>query len=357
MNEHTTSEDTRWAALVRRDRQADGAFWYGVKTTGIYCRPACPARLPRRANVQFFDDPAAAEQAGFRPCKRCQPGDQAPPPLHNDLVARACAMLDTTEPPPSLAALATAAGFSPAHFHRLFRTTTGITPKQYARAAQLKRMRERLRQDESVSEAIANAGFGSSSRFYSDGTARLGMQASAYRAGASGVTMHYTVISCYLGQALVAASERGICAIELGDDAETLKVGLRARFPHAELVADDPAFAAQVAQVVSLLETPSRGLALPLDVQGTAFQQRVWAALRDIPAGSTVSYAELAARISSPQAIRAVAGACAANQLAVAIPCHRVIRSNGDLSGYRWGLARKRALLAREADGNRDEPQ
>lgn len=342
-------EDPRWALVVARDASADGAFVYSVATTGVYCRPACAARTPARRNVRFHPDPAAAEQAGFRPCKRCCP-DQ--PPLaerHAALVAAACRRIEQAEEALSLGELADGAGLSPHHFHRLFRSITGLTPKGYGDAQRANRVRDALASGAGVTEALYDAGYGSSGRFYAAADATLGMLPSTYRAGGATARIRFGIGSSSLGRVLAAASERGICAILIGDDDDILAEDLRRRFPQAEVTAADPDFAIVLDQVIAMVETPAQGLSLPLDIRGTAFQQRVWQALRAIPAGQTMSYAELANRIGQPEAVRAVAGACAANRIAVAIPCHRVLRSDGAVSGYRWGVERKRALLAREA--------
>lgn len=346
-----TSDEARWAAVRERDQGADGAFVYGVLTTGVYCRPGCASRQPRRENVRFFDGPEGAEGAGLRPCKRCAPrGDGGDD--HAAAIARACALLEQAAEPPTLRELAAAAGLSPFHFHRVFKAALGVTPKAYARARRAERLRAGLAAGTPVGPAGYDAGFGSSSSLYADSAAALGMRPSAYRGGAAGERVRYAVARAYLGWVLVAATERGLCAIDLGDDPAALAEGLRARLPRAELQADDPDFAAWVAQVVAFLEAPGRGLGLPLDIQGTAFQRRVWAALQAIPPGQTASYAEVAAQVGQPGAARAVAQACAANSLAVAVPCHRVVRGDGARGGYRWGAARKAALLEREAAGS-----
>ncbi len=345
------TEQARWAALEQRTRQADGAFVYGVATTGVYCRPSCPSRLPNRANVRFFETCADAEQVGFRACKRCRPRSTGTQKPNTDVIIRACTLIEASEATLSLAELAQAVGLSPFHFQRLFKATIGVTPKQYAMAHRLRQVQSRLQQDATVTEAVYNAGFGSSSRFYEHGTETLGMKPSTYRDGADGQHIRFAVVWSYLGWMLVAATSKGICAIEFGDNPEGLATGLRTRFPRAELQDDDHDFAAWVAQVVAFVETPGQGLELPLDIQGTAFQRRVWTALREITPGSTASYAEIAGRIGSPNAVRAIAQACASNPIAVAVPCHRVMRSDGDLGGYRWGIERKRALLERETGG------
>lgn len=338
------TDEARWAAVAGRDRAADGAFVFGVVTTGIYCRPGCASRTPRRENVRFFAGPDEAEGAGLRPCKRCAPcGGPAP---QAEAVARACAVIAAADSPPTLGQLADAAGMSPFHFHRVFKAATGLTPAAYARAHRDERLREALPAASSVTAAIYEAGYGSSSGVYS--TAPLGMTPAAYRGGAKGERISYAVAGSYLGPVVVAATERGVCAIEFGDSADELQARLSTRFPGAELVAGDEAFAETVARVVTFLEAPAAGLDLPLDIQGTAFQRRVWEALRAIPAGATASYAEVAARVGQPGAARAVAQACAANRLAVAVPCHRVVRGDGEPGGYRWGAERKRAILERE---------
>lgn len=340
--------DPRWTAVRTRDRSADGRFVFAVTTTGIYCRPGCPARTPAAAHVRFFDTAVAAREAGFRACRRCRPDDDRHP--HADAVEAACRRLQAEVPPPPLAALAADAGLSLSRFQQVFRTLTGVTPRAYAAARRAERVRTALVTEDGVADAAFAAGFASSGRFYEATDDLLGMTPSAWRAGGAGETLRVTTAPCSLGHVLVASTDRGLCTIELGDDPDALVSGLTARLPHATLVRDDPDHAAHVAAVVALVEDPARGLDLPLDVRGTAFQQRVWAALRRVPCGTTVSYAELATALGRPSASRAVAGACAANTLAVAIPCHRVVRGDGSVSGYRWGVSRKRALLAREAD-------
>lgn len=343
------SDDARWEALKRRDPGAEGHFLYAVLTTGVYCRPTCAARLPRRENVRFFDSRAAAERSGYRPCKRCRPDAQAPAAQQAEMIAKACRAIERAETTPSLATLAANAGMSRFHFHRLFKEATGVTPKAYAAAHRAERMRQELPRSGSVTEAIYGAGFNSSGRFYAGSAAILGMRPKDFRAGGDGATIRFALGQCALGAILVAATEKGVCAIALGDDPDVLLRDLQDRFPKAKLVGGDKDFERLVATVVGFVEEPTRGLDLPLDLRGTAFQRRVWDALRAIPPGSTVSYSELAQRIGRPKAVRAVAQACAANALAVAIPCHRVVRNDGGISGYRWGVERKRALLEREA--------
>ncbi|WP_442943561.1 bifunctional DNA-binding transcriptional regulator/O6-methylguanine-DNA methyltransferase Ada [Nitrospirillum sp. BR 11752] len=341
--------DPRWQAVLARDASQDGRFVYSVKTTGVYCRPSCPSRLAKPQNVAFHDSAASAEQAGFRPCKRCRPDQQGVAQRQAHLVAQACRTIEAAEDAPGLDALAAQAGLSPYHFHRVFKAITGVTPKAYAVAHRARRVREELaRPGTTVTTALYDAGFNASSRFYEAADGLLGMRPGDYRAGGANADIRFAVAQCSLGAVLVACSGRGICAIALGDDPEALVRDLQDRFPKARLTGDDPAFDALVAQVVGLVEAPGLGVDLPLDVRGTAFQQRVWQALRAIPAGQTVSYAQVAAGIGAPKAVRAVAQACANNVIAIAIPCHRVVRTDGALSGYRWGVDRKRVLLARE---------
>ncbi len=342
-----TSDGDRWAAVEARDKAADGSFFYAVRTTGIYCRASCGARPPRRENVAYFSTPDEAENAGFRACLRCRPREAA----DRDKIARvtsACRRIETAEEEPRLGDLAKAAGTSPAHFHRLFKSVTGITPKAYAAQTRANRMHTLLPKSASVTEAIFAAGFNSSGRFYEKSRDVLGMHPSRFRNGGEGTLIRFALGQSSLGALLVAATEHGLCAIFLGDDAQSLVRDLHERFPEAKFVGADPDFETIVAEVAGLVDDPRRGLNLPKDVRGTAFQQRVWQALSEIPHGETATYRDIAARIGAPQAVRAVAGACAANPLAVAIPCHRVLRSDGALSGYRWGVERKRALLARE---------
>jgi AraC family transcriptional regulator of adaptative response/methylated-DNA-[protein]-cysteine methyltransferase len=342
------TSDARWDAVRRRDRAADGAFYYSVLTTGVYCRPSCAARLPRRANVAFHATCQEAEAAGFRPCKRCRPDEGPLAERYASIVADACRLIEEAEEAPSLDALARSAGMNRFHFHRVFKAVTGVTPKAYADARRAARVRDELAQAATVTEAIYGAGFNSSGRFYAASSDLLGMTPSAFRAGGDGASIRFAVGECSLGSILVAATDKGICAIQFGDDPDVLVRDLQDRFPKALLVGGDAGFERLVAAVVGLVEEPGHGLDLPLDVRGTAFQQRVWRALRAIPSGSTASYAEIAARIGRPKAVRTVAQACAANPVAVAIPCHRVVRTDGALSGYRWGAERKRALLERE---------
>lgn len=341
-------KDPRWAAIINRDKTADGLFVYAVKTTGIYCRPSCPSRRAKAEHIEFFIDNTAAEQAGYRPCKRCQPTQLSRAQQQVEKISQACRLIELAETPPKLNELAAQLGLSTFYFHRLFKAITGLTPKGYANATRSERIRAQLSHGGSVTDAIFEAGYNSSSRFYAQSQQLLGMTPTRYRKGGCDARLHFAVGESSLGAILVAKSELGVCAILLGDDPVQLVQQLQDKFPQANLVGGDAEFEQWVAQVVGCVEAPKLGLGLPLDIRGTAFQQRVWQALREIPIGETASYADIASRIGSPTAVRAVAGACAANILAVAIPCHRVIRQDGALSGYRWGVERKRLLLERE---------
>lgn len=345
----SAEHDPRWSLLIAHDPEAEGKFYYSVKTTGVYCRPSCAARLAKPENVQFHSTWEEAERAGFRPCKRCKPKE--PPLLERQAqtVTEICRLIENSETVPPLGELANQAGLSPYHFHRLFKSITGLTPKRYAAAHRAARVRSSLRSSRTVTEAIHGAGYNSSARFYEQSDQVLGMTPTKFRAGGADMEIRFAIGECSLGAILVAKTERGVCAILLGDDPEALARDLQDRFPKADLIGDDGEFEQLVSQVVGFVDAPARGLDLPLDVRGTAFQQRVWQALREIPVGSTATYTEIAQRIGLPKAVRAVARACAANGLAVAIPCHRVVRSDGSLSGYRWGVERKRALLDKEA--------
>ena len=343
------ADDPRWARIVARDKTADGCFWYSVATTGIYCRPSCPSRTANRRNVQLHDTLAAAKATGFRPCKRCNPDGISIEGENAAIIAQACRLIEESEEEPSLNDLAEAVGRSPSYFHRMFKAITGLTPKDYAVAHRAAKVRQGLDSGNSVTEAMYDAGFNSSGRFYEKSTGLLGMTPTQYRAGGANEEIRFAVGETSLGAILVASSKKGVASILLGTDPDTLVRNLQDRFPKARLIGADGDYEALVATVVGFVEAPNLGLDLPLDVRGTAFQQRVWQALQEIPVGQTVSYAEVARRIGSPKAVRAVAGACAANNLAVAIPCHRVVRNDGSLSGYAWGVERKRVLLDREA--------
>ncbi len=339
----------RWAALQKRDKSVDGTFVYAVLTTGVYCRPVCPSRLPRPENVRFFESNGDAERAGFRACKRCKPDMDSLEKRQADAISQACALIAAAEDTPDFEAVAGAVGMSRHHFHRVFKEKSGLTPGAYFRALRERRAMGQLGKAASVTEAIYEAGYNSSSRFYETFAPKLGLKPASFKKGGSGEQIRFAVGECSLGSILVAATSKGLCAIEFGDTPEPLVARLQDRFPNAELAGGDPDFERRVAEVVGFVEDPQRGLDLPLDVRGTAFQQRIWQTLRDIPAGQTMTYSEVAAKAGHPGAVRAAANACAGNKLAVAIPCHRVVRTGGSLSGYRWGVERKAALLAREA--------
>lgn len=345
-----TTADPRWAQVVARDPAADGTFVYAVASSGVYCRPTCPSRRARPENVSFFATSADAAAAGFRACQRCRPDRASPAVERAARVAELCRFIEAAGHAPGLDELAARSGLSAWHLHRVFKAVTGLTPRQYVLAHRARRVREALTTGEAVTDAIYKAGYASTGRFYADTTGMLGMTPSDFRSGGGRREIHFAIGQSTLGAILVARSELGVCAILLGDDPEVLLRDLQARFSKATLIGGDAGFEAVVARVVGFVEAPKLGLDLPLDIRGTAFQQRVWQALREIPVGKTVSYTELARRIGMPSAVRAVAGACAANALAVAIPCHRVVRSDGGLSGYRWGVERKKALLDREAE-------
>lgn len=345
-----TTDNERWQAVVNRDPAADGVFFYSVRTTGIYCRTVCASRQALRENVEFHDTCEIAERCGFRPCKRCHPNEESLPQRHASIVAQACRLIEAAEATPSLEALSDAVGVSLYHLHRIFKKQTGVTPKQYAAAHRANRIRDELSKSSTVTEAIYRAGYQSNSRFYESSNDLLGMQPHKYRARGEGTTIRFAVAECRLGSVLVAGTDKGICAVLLGDDPDALTRDLQDRFANADLVGADEKFESWVALVISFISDPSRGLDLPLDIQGTAFQRQVWDALREIPAGSTATYSEIATKIGKPRSVRAVAGACAANVLAVVIPCHRVVRTDGSLSGYRWGVERKQRLIEQEQE-------
>ncbi|SDT04489.1 bifunctional DNA-binding transcriptional regulator/O6-methylguanine-DNA methyltransferase Ada [Pseudomonas granadensis] len=340
--------DPRWAAVVARDPKADGQFVYAVKTTGVYCRPSSLSRLPKPHNVEFFDTAEQAEAAGYRASRRAGKDHSDVAAQHAATVANACRDIEAAETLPALSELAQTAGLSPFHFHRIFKAATGLTPKGYAAAHRSRKLRQHLANAGSVTEALYDAGFNSNSRFYESANQLLGMKPGDYRAAGKNNDIRFAVGQCSLGAILVAQSDRGVCAILLGDDPHRLVCDLQDQFRLANLIGADAGFEQLIAQVVGFVEAPAIGLDLPLDVRGTAFQERVWQALREIPPGQTASYAQIAERIGAPTSMRAVAQACGANRLAVAIPCHRVVRSDGHLSGYRWGVERKRQLLERE---------
>jgi AraC family transcriptional regulator of adaptative response/methylated-DNA-[protein]-cysteine methyltransferase len=342
------ANDPRWARIVARDRTADGHLWYSVMTTGVYCRPSCPSRTANPKNVQLHDTVEEARATGYRPCKRCHPDGLSVDAENAAIVARACRLIEQSEEQPSLTDLAAAVDRSPGYFHRRFKAVTGLTPKNYAAAHRATKVRMGLESGNSITEAIYGAGFNSSGRFYEKSTGMLGMTPSQYRSGGANEEIRFAVGETSLGAILVASSKKGVASILLGNDPDRLVRELQDRFPKASLIGADRDYEALVARVVGFIEAPGLGLDLPLDVRGTAFQRRVWQALQEIPTGQTVSYTEIAQQIGAPNAMRAVARACAANHLAVAIPCHRVVRNDGSLSGYAWGVERKQALLTRE---------
>lgn len=344
-----TVNDPRWASLIGRDASADGKFYYSVKTTGVYCRPSCAARPARPENVQFHLTCEDAEKAGFRSCKRCKPNQAGISEQTARKIAKACRLIERSQDAPSLKQLADYVGMSTFHFHRTFKSITGLTPTEYASAHRSKRVRASLERSNTVTDAIYDAGFNSSGRFYENSNQVLGMTPSKFREGGRETDIFFAIGECSLGSILVAQSEKGVCSILIGDDPQLLVRDLQDRFPKANLIGDESAYQELIAKVVGLIEKPGVGFGLPLDIRGTAFQQRVWKALQQIPPGSTATYSEIAAKIGMPKAVRAVAQACGANALAVAIPCHRVIRNDSSLSGYRWGVERKRVLLEREA--------
>jgi AraC family transcriptional regulator of adaptative response/methylated-DNA-[protein]-cysteine methyltransferase len=356
--ERFADDDAKWQAVLRRDLSADRYFFCAVKTTGIFCRPSCAAKPPRRENVIFYATFAEAERAGYRPCKRCRP--DLPPRSDREaaLITEACRRIEAAAAPPKLLDLAGQAGVSPYYFHRLFKRVVGVTPRAYAATRRQNRAQQRLQEGSTVTESFYAAGFNSAARFYDSAPQMLGMKPSTYRRGGAGETIWHAVRRCSLGYVLVAAAERGLCSILFGDTQAELVAELKRRFPKAKLDTRRADFGAWVEQVIRFVDSSGREgrLDLPLDIRGTAFQRRVWEVLQQIPAGETASYAEVARRLGKPSAVRAVAGACAANLLAVAIPCHRVVASNGKLAGYRWGIERKRKLLEKERGAKASAP-
>lgn len=348
----TDVDAERYEAIRRRDPRADGQFFYSVVTTGVYCRPSCAARLARPENVGFHRTPDDAERAGYRPCKRCRPRDASQEERHAMLVERACRWIEASDGVPTLESLAAAMDLSPHYLHRLFKARTGMTPRAYFAAHRLKRVDRGLREGPNVTAAFHDAGYGSSSRFYEEASGALGMAPSTLRKGGEGITIRAVVTRCSLGRVLVAVTERGVCAAAFGESEASLVEELHRRFPKATIervnLSNDDDIAALVREVVAMVEAPEAKSNVPIDLIGTAFQQKVWRALREIPAGATISYSELARRIGAPKAVRAVGTACGNNPVAVVVPCHRVVREDGELGGYRWGLSRKKMLLARE---------
>jgi AraC family transcriptional regulator of adaptative response/methylated-DNA-[protein]-cysteine methyltransferase len=341
------TDDARWKAVLARDASADGAFYYAVHPTGIYCRPTCPSRRPLRTHIVFFEDIDSAERGNFRPCLRCRPKEVSP---QQRVVAHILQLLDTVEVPPSLAELSETVGLSSSHLQRVFKRATGLSPKQYAAAQRLQRFKTGLKQGGSVTGAMYDAGYGSSRALYEKANQQLGMAPGAYKRGGKAEQIAYALTDSPIGRMLVAGTTRGICAVYFGEDAALVQE-LRAEYPRAVLVrADDRLRSTANAIRDHLGRSGPRRLDLPIDVQATAFQSRVWDALREIPYGQTRSYAQIAEAIGEPRAVRAVARACATNPVAVVVPCHRVVRSDGKLGGYRWGVQRKRVVLDRERE-------
>lgn len=342
----TMDEETRWIAITARDASLDGMIFYGVRSTGVYCKPSCPSRRPRREQVVFFDTYGEAESAGFRPCRRCRPRVADERDTQLDIVEQACRLIEASEAgSPSLAELGAELGVSQYHLQRTFKKFVGLTPRQYALAHKVRQFKARIKEGGTVVSAMYDAGYGSNSRLYEKADAELGMTPASYARGGGGAHITYTITECELGRILVAATERGLCAVRLGDSEEELEGTLREEFPEAEISKDTDALGFYVEAILRHLAGERTRLELPLDVRATAFQRRVWSYLQSIPYGEVQSYGEVAARIGQPSAVRAVARACASNMVAVIIPCHRVIRGNGELGGYRWGLKRKRALI------------
>ncbi|HEV3037182.1 MAG TPA: bifunctional DNA-binding transcriptional regulator/O6-methylguanine-DNA methyltransferase Ada [Candidatus Angelobacter sp.] len=344
----------KWTQVLARDAKADGAFVYAVKSTGIVCRPSCPSRRPKRELVEFFDSVDAAKKAGYRPCKRCVPGQQS---IQSRTIQEACRYIDRNfDAPLSLKRIADHVSLSPFHLQRLFKRTLGISPRQYQQAHRANKFKSSLKTEMRITDAIYEAGYGSSSRLYENSSAQLGMTPSAFRRNGEGVAIRYTIVATKLGKALIASTERGLCAVQFGESDASLERGLKAEFTAAQITRDDQALKPLATQIEKFLEGARLSFDMPLDVQGTAFQQLVWKALQNIPYGETRSYAEIAKEIGKPEAVRAVANACASNRAALVIPCHRVVQKSGKLAGYRWGVERKQALLETEQITNRRHP-
>jgi len=344
------TDDGRWNAVVENNSNADGIFYYAVKTTGVFCRPSCSSRLPNRSNIEYFKAVGEAEAAGYRPCKRCSPKSYSKTEKLEQKIVHACRIIEQSEDSVKLKELAAEVRLSASHFHRLFKKIVGVTPKQYSATHQSRRFTRSLKTSRSVTDAIYTAGYSSSSRAYDNNHDQLAMEPRVYRNGAVGVTITYGLAQCYLGWVIVAATDRGVCAIEFGDDPVVLKDQVQKRFPQAQLKKAGSGFNSLIKEVVDFIKAPESNCTIPLDIQGTAFQQRVWRVLRQIKPGKTLSYSDLAERIGNPNAARAVARACAANKLAVVIPCHRIVSKDGKASGYRWGVVRKKMLLKSERD-------
>lgn len=348
-------DDARWAAVTERNAAADGAFFYAVVTTGIYCRPSCPSRKPKRTNVRFYDSPEAAEAAGYRPCRKCL-GQDAAEARRRTAVTAACTLLDAAEDAaPTLDALAAATGLSPYHLQRTFKAVTGVSPRQYWDARRVTRLRQNLKSGEAVAPALYGAGYGSSSRLYEKALGQLGMTPATFGKGGRGATIAYTIAPSPLGLLLVAATESGICFVALGEAAPGLEAELAQEFPEAEIVREDETLGRLTDGVLARLSGAAPDAGLPVDIRATAFQRQVWEALMAIPSGETRTYGELAVAIGKPGAARAVGRACGSNPVALVIPCHRAVGANGSLTGYRWGTARKRRLLQTETESARQD--
>src|SRR5262245_65009769 len=337
----------RWDAVVSRDRESDGAFVYAVRSTGVYCRPSCPSRRPRRDRVEFFERVADARAAGFRACRRCRPDEPSEDPWI-DKIRRACLYLANVDGHPSLATLAARFGGSPYHLQRNFKRIVGVTPREYTEAIRLRKVKRRLRDGEDVTGAMFDAGYGSSSRFYERAAPKLGMTPSTYRRGGKDMSIQYAIVDSPLGRLLVGATSRGVCAVAMGSSDAELERALSKEYPAATIGRDSGALATWTTEILAHLAGRQPRLDLPLDVQATAFQWQVWQALAQIPYGETRTYSDVAKSIGRPRAVRAVARACATNPVALAIPCHRVVGSDGNTGGYRWGTERKKTLLGQE---------
>jgi AraC family transcriptional regulator, regulatory protein of adaptative response / methylated-DNA-[protein]-cysteine methyltransferase len=351
-----SSEQAKWHAVENKDARADGNFFYAVKTTGVYCRPNCAAKLAKRENVIFFETPADAERAGFRACKRCQPNADSQQEREAELVRRACESMRESEANIPLKELARAADLSPFYFQKVFKRVSGVTPREYATQLREQRAREALRKNDSVTGAIYDAGYNANSRFYARSRNMLGMQPRDFAAGGAGQAIRYAIAQSALGLVLIAGTERGICLVHFGESEAELESLLQKSFSRARILSGDSKFTQTVKAVIQSINESDSAKNLPLDLRGTVFQQRVWKALREIPPGTTTTYSKLAEKLGTPRAVRAVARACATNDVAVLVPCHRVIRADGNLAGYRWGLERKRKLLNREQNNIRQTP-
>ncbi|MFQ5933706.1 MAG: bifunctional DNA-binding transcriptional regulator/O6-methylguanine-DNA methyltransferase Ada [Dehalococcoidia bacterium] len=351
-------DDRLWQAVLTRDPSFDGSFVYGVRSTGIFCRPTCPSRKPQRGQVVFFSGSGEAQKQGFRPCRRCQPDQLVPQDPQLEMVREVCRYIeDSQDGFPKLGELGALVGVSPTHLQRVFKRIMGVTPRQYADACRLDRFKARLREGWNVTGALYESGYGSSSRLYEGSSTNLGMTPASYRRGGRGAHIAYTIVDCPLGRLLVAATEKGVCAVKLGDRDSDLHDDLRSEYPDAELHPDEGSLGEWIKAFLGYLNGNVPYLDLPVDIRATVFQRQVWESLKAIPYGQTRSYREIAETLGRPKAARAVGGACAANPVALVVPCHRVVREDGNLGGYRWGLKRKAALLAKERASASVSPQ